>query len=355
MFTVPKANGINRSLRAINLPIFGSGASDFLDIVDDTDATLFAYLYHRCGSFALARTLLTEVYLSVLPRAVSLLWFNTVRPKHLFAEADRLLEEHPSQESDLDRIYMPGLYWMSETERSSAVSLHEALWSLRPRAQRLLTLSLLAGLSEHRIAEIEGATPDRITAELAAARREFLVRWQPAETLLQKLPSLIFVPSLSIVDETTMRTAIVNKYSSVRMRRYQWVIVAGFATVFANFIVASVFAFAVITEPSASLKTTSQRLASVDAALKVKRLEHTDADYLLVQFYKQTQEVARDYSTHEFNALGLSAAAGAAKRRGETDERLRELLRLLDDARTVSMFMPRASLLVAVAMNAGGL
>lgn len=352
MRALPAINGMDRVFGGITLPIFGGDARDYLDVLDETSGILFGYLYHRSGSIKLARTLLSELYLSMLPRSMSSLWFRRLRTRDLFAEADRMLADYAEHPSDIDKVYLPSLYWMSADEHLSVSSMHDALWSLPARQQRLLTLTMFVGVSAGRIAEIEGATNEAITAETDAARKALLERWQPTESLLTKLQSLVFAPNLSIADERSLRSDIIAKYSAMRMRRYQWVITAGFVTVLANFIVAGVFAFAVVTEPSASLKKSGKQLAAIDAALQLKRMESLDAKHLLTRFYKQTQTVGEQYTVRELNAIGAAVAGEEVRRQREMGGQMKTLLHLLDSSEMISLVLPRPGILLAEVVRA---
>ncbi len=334
------SSGKQKIFRGIQLPIFGGDARDYLNIVDDTTGILHGYLYHRCGSIDIARKLLGELYLSMLPRSMSRLWFRHIDAKDIFYEADRMLARLAVHPSDIDNVYLPSLSWMVPDEHRSMSSMHDALWSLPERAQRLLVLSMLVGVPVDRIAKIEDLPKEQIVSDIEAARKDLIQRWQPTGSLQSKLQSMVFAPNLSIADERTMRSDIIAKYSAMRMRRYQWVITAGFLTIFANFIVASVLAFAVVTEPQASLKQTGKQLAAVDAALQSKRFESLDAKYLLVRFYRQTQAVSEQYTANELSAIGASVAADAARRQRETDEQMQKLLRLIDSAQRISFVLP---------------
>ena len=320
--------------KGIDLAMIKKGAKDFLDFLDASKEMFYAYLYHRTGSATLAKTLMQEIYLDVLMRAMSLWWFGTLRLTLLLDHAERAIHEAALRESDLDRIYLPTLSWLSEAERACVGVLHDALWTLPAQAQRLLIFSLFIGLSDARIAEVFSMKPEDVASQLATSKDLLLGRWQPIPELVTKLQSLVFVPSLDIGSETTLRFSVVEKYNALRFRRYQWVIIGGLFAVMSNVIVASVLAFAVITQPPTSLRGVRMQVASLDAVLLQRQMELSDTRNAVRAMFAESQRIAAYAATRDLTALGLASALESLQLHQESDSEVNRLMELLQKART---------------------
>ncbi len=320
--------------KGIDLAVIKKGAKDFLDFMDSSKEVFYGYLYHRTGSEALARTLMTEIYMVLLSRALSFWWFGTLSLSLLLEHADKALSQQSLGEADLDRVYLPTLVWLSEAERASVGTLHDALWTLPAPAQHLLILSLFVGLSDARIAELLTLKPEDVTAQLLTARELLMARWQPIPEMAGKLQSLVFVPSLDLASESTLRFAIVEKYNALRFRRYQWVIIGGLFAVMSNVIVAGVLAFAVITQPPTSLRGASAQVASLDAVLLKRQMELADAKKAMGAVFQETQRVAAYGAARDLTALGLGSALESLQQQQHHDVDANRLMKLMERART---------------------
>lgn len=320
--------------KEINLAMIKTGAKDFLDFLDASKEVFHAYLYHRTGSEKAAREILTGIYSSVLVRTMSLWWFGALNLRLLLDRADRALAEQPAKEADIDRVYIASFPWLTAAQRTSLAGLHDALWSLPPASQRLLILSMLVGLSDERIAGHLSMPLAEVTAQIAVAKKLLLERWHPVPELAEKLGSLIFVPSLDLKSETELRFAMVEKYNALRLRRYQWVIIGGFFAVMSNVIVASVLAFAVVTQPPTSLRGVRMQVASLDAVLLNRQLELSDADDSVRASFRESQRIAAYSVSRDFTELGLSSALEALTAEQKQEEKVDRLQKLLEHART---------------------
>ena len=320
--------------KGLDLAVIKKGAKDFLDFMDASKEVFYAYLYHRTGSEKLAKTLLTEIYIDTLSRAMSLLWFGTLSLKLLFERADVAISRQSGGEADLDKLYLPSLVWLSDKERVSAGTLHDALWTLPSPAQRLLILSLFVGLSDERIGQVMMMSAADVSAQLTTAKELLLSRWQPVPELAAKIQSLVFVPSLDIPSETALRFSMVEKYNSLRFRRYQWVILAGLFAVMSNVIVASVLAFAVINEPPTSLRGTRTQVASLDALLIKREMELNDAKRSVAAQFREAQRVQAFSVSRDFTALGLASALESLKSQQDQESEVNRLQRLMQRAKT---------------------
>ncbi|MBP7114482.1 MAG: hypothetical protein KBA40_03450, partial [Candidatus Peribacteraceae bacterium] len=263
--------------KALDLAVLKRGAKDYLDFLDTTKEIFYGYLYHRTGSAELAKTIVGEIYLDILVRAMSMWWFGTLNLTLLFDAADQALKDRDVVEADIGTVYLPSLSWLTEAERASVSTMHDALWSLPKEAQRLLILSMLVGLSDERIAQIFRVPVSDIQSKLQTAKDFLLTRWQPLSDVGAKLQSLVFVPALDIRSETQLRFSVVEKYNALRFRRYQWVILGGLFAMMSNVIVASVLAFAVVTAPPSSLRGVRTQVASLDAVLLQRQMAIDDA------------------------------------------------------------------------------
>lgn len=320
--------------KGIDLATLKKGAKDFLDFADSTKEIFYAYLYHRTGSVALAKTLLTEIYMDALGRALSMWWFGNLNLTLLLDHAERALRDRKLTDSDLETVYVPSLVWLTEPERASVGTLHDALWSLPSQAQRLLILSLFVGLSDDRIAELTALPNDKVRADLVTAKDLLLTRWQPLPALAAKLQSLVFEPSLDLASETTLRFALVEKYNALRLRKYQWVIIGGLFAVMSNVIVASVLAFTVIVAPPTSLRGTRAQVATLDAVLLKREIELSDAKKAVHATFRESQRIAAYSVSRDLTSLGLASALEALKSQQEQEAKVNQLLKLLKRADT---------------------
>ena len=320
--------------KAIDLAVLKKGTKDFLDFADSTKDVFYSYLYHRTGSVTLANTLLSEVYMDVLSKALSLLWFGKLRVSMLLDRADKAVKEHRETEADLDTLYLPTLVWLSDEERRSVGSMHDALWTLPDEPQRLLILSLLVGLSDEHIAELLEMKPGLVAANLAAAKELLISRWQPSVELQSKLQSIVFEPSLNLSDENALRFALVEKYNSLRMRRYQWVVIGGIFAVMSNVIVASVLAFTVVVAPPTSMRGTKSQVASLDAVLLKRQLELSDAKQAILATFQESKRIEALFVSRDVTALGLASALEALKTQQDQEAEANRLIKLLQRADT---------------------
>jgi len=320
--------------KSLDLAIIKKGAKDYLDFLDATKEVFYAYLYHRTGSAELARTVLLDIYLDVLSRAMSLWWFGSLSIKMLIEAADTALKDRDMNVADIESLYLGNLPWLSETEKQSVSTLHEALWSLPKGAQRLCILSLLIGFSDERIGQVMNMRTEQVTQDLVTAKDLLLARWQPIPEMMTKLNSLVFMPSIDIAEETKIRFSVVEKYNALRFRRYQWVIIAGLFTVMSNVIVASVLAFAVIVSPPTSLRATKSQVASLDAVLLKRQMAVDSAKENIAASLKETQKLTAYSVSRDFTALGLGVALEALNAQQTQESEVDRLLKLMERART---------------------
>jgi DNA-directed RNA polymerase specialized sigma24 family protein len=322
------------SQKGIDLAVLKRGAKDFLDFLDATKEIFYAYLYHRTGSEAAAKSLLGDIYLDILSRALSFWWFGTLNLKLLLEQAEKSIQGVSLGEADLDRVYVQNLAWLSPEEKQSVSGLHDALWTLPHQAQQLLILSLLVGLSDDVIAAHLALTPADVTAGRATAQELLLSRWQPPPVVAEKLGSLVFLPSLDLKGETDLRYSVVEKYNALRMRRYQWVILGGLFAVMSNVIVASVLAFAVITQPPTSLRSQRLQVASLDAVLTQRQLDRTKAHEAIRAIFAESQKIAAYGAARDLTALGLASALESLSAQQSQEEEVNKILKMLQSAKT---------------------
>ena len=315
--------------KGIDLAVIRRGARDYLEFLDTTKETFFAFLYHRTGSSAVARTLLADVYTEVLSRAMSLWWFGALTMRTLLDAAERALRSRTAEAADLDQTYLPALPWFTESEKSSVATLHDALWSLPLPAQRLVILSLLLGLPEDRIAEATGLKRETVAEHTGIARELLLARWQPPAEVRAKLASLVFLPSIDVAAETSLRLAIVEKYNALRFRRYQWVVLAGLFAVMSNVIVAGLIIFTVVVAPPTSLRTTRTQVASLDAVLLERRAAAGRLRSAGDQLTTEARRLAAHDAASSLTDVGLSAARSALTERRSEERDLAPILRSL--------------------------
>lgn len=320
--------------KALDLAIIKKGAKDYLDFLDATKEVFYGYLYHRTGSSETARTILQEIYLDVLSRAMSLVWFGSLSLKLLIETADIALKSRDTVAADIESTYLSSLVWLTDVEKKSVATMHDALWSLPKEAQRLLILSLLVGLSDERLAQVMNVRKEQVVQDLATAKDLLLQRWQPIPEMAAKLNSLVFVPAIDIRAETQLRFSVVEKYNALRFRRYQWVIIGGLFAVMSNVIVASVLAFTVITEPPTSLRATKSQVASLDAVLLKRQLAVEQAKGNIAASFKETQKLTAYSVSRDFTALGLASALESLKAQQDQESEVDRLLKAMQRART---------------------
>lgn len=320
--------------KVLDLAVIKKGAKDYLDFLDATKEVFYGYLYHRTGSAEVARTILEEIYLDVLSRAMSLVWFGTLSLKVLIETADAALKSRDIAAADIETTYLSSLVWLTENERKSVATMHDALWSLPKEAQHLLILSLLTGLSDERIAQVMNRRKEQVTQDLATAKDLLLQRWQPIPEMATKLNSLVFVPAIDIRAETKLRFSVVEKYNALRFRRYQWVIIGGLFAVMSNVIVASVLAFTVVTAPPTSLRATKSQVASLDAVLLKRQIAVQRAKGNIAASFKETQKLTAYSVSRDFTALGLASALESLKAQQDQESEVDRLLKAMQRART---------------------
>jgi DNA-directed RNA polymerase specialized sigma24 family protein len=338
--------------KALELAVVKRGAKDFLNFLDETKELFFGYLYHRTGSVESARTILGEIYIDTLGRAMSFIWFGKLNTKLLFDAADTALKNHEATEADIDSVYLQNLPWLDDNARRSVATLHDALWSLPKEAQRLIILSLLMGMPESSMAEATGLQTEQISQNLPLAQDLLLQRWEPIPDVVTKLSSLVFVPSLDIQSETTLRFSVVEKYNALRFRRYQWVVIGGLFAVMSNVIVASVLAFVVITTPPSSLRGTKSSVASLDATLLKRQMTFDRAKESVTASYEEAQKLAAYSAARGLTQLGLSSAMESLKDEQAQEEKVNGIIRTLQSARTA--MAPVLSPVVRLAMAEWG-
>jgi DNA-directed RNA polymerase specialized sigma24 family protein len=330
--TLPPATDPGR--KALDLAVLKRGASDYLDFLDATKEVFYGYLYHRTGSVALAKTLISEIYVDVLTRTMSLWWFGTLSLRVLLDTADAALKNRDGGSADIGQVYVPSLTWLSDEERQSVGTLHDALWSLPREAERLIILSLLLGFTDERIAETMRMPVADVTAGLATARDLLLTRWQPTTSVAAKLQSLVFAPAIDIQGETALRFSVVEKYNALRFRRYQWVIIGGMFALMSNVIVASVLAFAVIAEPPSSLKGTRSQVASLDAVLLQRQMAVNEAKQSIAKTFQESQGIVAYDVARGLTDAGLSSGLEAFTAQQKDVPDVDRLLKLMQRAQT---------------------
>lgn len=320
--------------KAVELAVLKGATKDYLEFLDRTKEIFFGYLYHRTGSTILAQKIMTEVYLDVLSRSMSLLWFRSLGLTLLFDTGDAALQDHEGRAADIDTVYLPTLTWLTDEEKQAVITMHDALWSLPKKAQRLLILSLLVGMPEDRIAQAIGCNAEQFAQDFAVAKNLLLERWQPTSSIVTKLNSLVFVPALDIKTETQLRFSVVEKYNALRFRRYQWVIIGGLFAVMSNVIVASVLAFAVITEPPTSLRATKSSVASLDAVLLQRQLAVNRTQQSVAVVLEEAKKLAAYGASRDLTTVGLSAGLEALKDEQKQEAEVENIIKLLERART---------------------
>lgn len=319
--------------KLLDLAISKRDAADYLDFLDATKEAFFGYLYHRTGSMELARTLLREVYLDQLARAMSFWRFGGVTLKALLDRADHAVRGRSSTASDLDSTYLKSLPWCTDEEKKSVATLHDALWTLPRMAQELLILSLLVGLPNEKIALSLRLPLETLEQKLQAAKELLLARWQPPKSLLMKLNSLAFIPGLDLRFETTLRMSVVEKYNALRFRRYQWVVIGGLFAVLSNIIVASVLAFAVVVEPPTTLRGTRAEVASMDALLLSREISMSKMNRSLAASFVEARRIVAYDVTRDFTGLGLAAALESLQHEQVQESEVNRLIQLMKRAR----------------------
>lgn len=335
---VGTASAVLPTRKGLDLAVLKKGAKDYLDFLDSTKEVFYAYLYHRTGSEALARTFLLEIYLDVLSRAMSLWWYGTLSLKLLLDTAEKVLKDKDIAAADLDTLYLPSLVWFTPEEKKSVATLHDALWSLPKAGQQILILSLLIGLSDERIAQVMRVSTDIFRDQFRTAKDFLLSRWQPTPDVLSKIQSLVFVPSLDLQAETKLRFSVVEKYNALRYRRYQWVIIGGLFAVMSNIIVAGVLAFAVIIQPAVSLQGTRTQVAALDSVLLQREQAVSRARDVVASTMKEARGVAAYTASDEYSSLSLSAVRNALQDQQKTLKATSDLEKILLKARTA--FVP---------------
>ncbi len=318
-------------LKTINLAVIKKGAKDFLSFLDETKDIFFAYLYHATGARPVADGLMLEIYLRLLSRAMSLWWFGSLTFKVLLKTAHSVVQEAiASHSADIDTVYLPTLYWLNDEEKDAMLSLHDTLWTLPQEDQTVLILLYLVGLSPDRIAGLLGQSLAAVNARKETATKLLLEKWNPPESLKSQMQSLVFLPTLSLARESSMRFAIVEKYNALRLRRFNWIMMGAFLAVCSNFLIAGVLAFVVIVQPPTSLRQTKADLVAFDAiALQGERRKY-ETDASLHNIYESAQDLAAYDAVRALTNMGLKKAAPALLERQQKLQKIQELKKAVD-------------------------
>lgn len=335
--------------KGLALTTLAKGTKDFLDFLDATKEAFFAYLYHRTGSMQLASVLLTESYVDLLSRSMALWWFKPLTITLLIDTAERGLADKEVKDSDLEKQYLQSISGLTVDEKKSMSTLHDALWSLPNTPRSLCILSLLIGLSLEQIANLTKRDVALIKQDLLVAKDLLMTRWQPIPSLVQKLDSVSFIPTLDLSAEKDLRFKVVEKYNALKFRRYQWVIIGGLFAVMSNVIVASVLAFAVVTLPPTTVKGVTKRVASLDAVLLQRELQVDAARQSIAVSLMEAQRIAAYDRARDLTSLGLASALESLKTQRENDVKAERLKKLLERASTALGPLPSRMMRIAMA------
>ena len=322
---------INTGLQNTSAPT-QNDLPELAQFIQDSSEIFFGYAYHRTGSMGLARQLVQEVYLDVVAKAASFWWARHVRIAMLFDRMDQILEKTAAAEADLDRVYIPTLTWFSAKEREEMSGLHDAIWTLPLREQKLIILSLLLAVPNDRIAFILGENPDRIQQEIKNACDKLVQTWNPSENVRSQLGSLVFEPSLSQDDLQALMLVVMETTTARKFRSLQWVIIAGVFAVVSNVVVASVLAFAVVNEPPTSLKGVRTQVASLDAILLEREDSMQRIEGTLTPEREEARKVAAYITSKRLTNYGLSTALDALQEEQKVEVKTQRMIKVLKRA-----------------------
>jgi DNA-directed RNA polymerase specialized sigma24 family protein len=298
----------------------------YLTFFENTHDVFFAYTYHRTGSVKRAEEIVASIYIDLLAKTLSFWWFSSLDLRTLLRLSEALIRASSSIDADIDRVYLPTLVWWTEEEKKSMNSLHEALWSLSNEEQTLLTLSVFLSLSDENIAESLRVSKETIAQKIEEAKQRLCARWSPVESLVSHIDDLAFLPQMSTSHKVSIEDALVRKATELKFRRMQWVMIGTVFAVMSNVIVASVFAFAVITKPPTSLHNTKQQIASLDAIVLQREQTENDGRETL---FKEQQLQARGV-VESLTKLGLAVSVDALKEQQMKEQKTKAILKLLD-------------------------
>lgn len=314
--------------QTINLAVIKKGAKDFLSFMDETKDIFFAYLYHATGARPVADGLMLEIYLRLLSRAMSLWWFGNLTFKLLIKTSHDVIEEAiASHSADVDTVYLPTLYWLSDEEKDAMLSLHDSLWTMSSDDQALLILLYLVGVSPDRVATLLGKSLAAVNAQKETATKILFAKWNPPESLKAQMQSLVYLPTLSLARESAMRFAIVEKYNALRMRRMHWVMMGALFAVCSNFLVAGILAFVVVIQPPTSLRNTKADLVAFNAIILQKEQRKYEVDQSLKDIYTSAQNLGAYDAVQALTSIGLTKAQPALQQR---QKKIMEIQKLKD-------------------------
>ncbi len=304
----------------------------YLDFFHQTHDVFFAYLYHRTGSLHRAEEILSRVYIDLLSKTLSFWWFQSNDLALLFRLAEPDIQAPSSMSADIDAVYLPAVTWCPPEDRSSLSSLHEVLWSLPSSDQAMLTLTLLLGLSPDDSAKALRLSKATLLEKIEGARLRFLERWSPSEGLTMHLSDLAFLPSMSTSSRVSLEDALTLKAAQLGIRTTQWVMIGTIFAVLSNVIVASVLAFAVITQPPTSLHHTQRQLASLDRLLLEREQTLNRARASLSLQMIEAQKLDAQNAVQSLTKLGLSVSREALLEQQQKEQKTNAILRVLDRA-----------------------
>ncbi len=305
----------------------------YLDFFRHTHDVFFAYVYHRTGSLQRAEEILSSVYIDLLSKTLSFWWFQSTDLSTLVRLAESHIHASSSLSVDIETVYVPSVPWGGEEEdRSSVSSLHEALWSLPAQEQALLTFTLLVGLSADDSADALRLSKQSILTRIEQARSHFLERWSPSQSVSLHLSDLAFLPSMHTSTVVSLEDALTLKAQQLHVRTMQWVMIGTVFAVLSNVIVASVLAFAVITQPPTSLHQTQRQLASLDRLLLEREQTLSRARESLSLQMTEAQRLDAQRAVRSLTHLGLSVSRDALLEQQQKEEKTKAVLQILDRA-----------------------
>lgn len=306
-----------------------------LAFVDASYDVLYAYAAHRTGSHAAAGAIIDAVLMETCSRSMAFWWFGTLNIASALRAVDQMIASRASERSDVAEEYAKSIPWFTTAEdKASIAALHDALWTQPTVAQRLIVLSLLVGLSPAAIAKDLRMQPATVEAQLAKAIESFVATWQPAPAVRSKLDSLVFLPTSGADRVAALRQALTQKYSSLKFRSYQWAIVGGIFAVLSNVIVASVLAFAVVTQPPATLRGVRMQVASLDAVLIERDMRAEQVRQSVDRQLREVRRLAATDATRKLTDVGLGIARDALQQEQRQEKVITDLQALMRRAAT---------------------
>ncbi len=295
---------------------------DFAQFFEETVDRLYPYLLLSTGSAELASDVTAGVYLDAAKRSRRLFF----RPELTITTLLSIAEENISavrskgqgstvEFSALEAIAKSSTLFASLEESQREAKRRELAVALTTmiaqgaRDRQILLLQDVLGWSAREVAFLLRVSEEHLLGEIEKARARFTDQCRAAGVDALILRTLGATPTIPSDSRQQLRTAVIEQYAHLRTTQVHLLVVLGLGAVVANALVSTVVAFAVVTDPLATLKEqTRPQLAAIDAGLLERTLSQLEQRMALVELRAQTDTIyAKQQLKDSFVAYGVLA------------------------------------------------